>query len=70
MERFNPGDASRTLAPTESIEALRLDLNDWYGELKSGWYWLQVNFGAESGIGERTTNQLQFWIVAPEENGQ
>ncbi len=69
-DQFDPGNASRTLAPSESFEALRLDLNEWYAGLKPGWYWLQVNFGADSGIGEGTTDQLQFWIVEPDKSGQ
>ena len=66
IDQFDPGNASRTLAPSESFVAIRLDLNDWYAGLKPGWYSLQVNFGAESGIGEGTTDHLQFWIVEPD----
>ncbi len=69
-DQFDPGNASRTLAPSESLEAMRLNLNDWYAGLKPGWYMLQVKFGTDSGIGEGTTNQLQFWIVEPDQNGQ
>ncbi len=62
-EQFDPGRAARMLAPSESFEALRVDLNDWFAGLKPGGYWLQANFGTESGIGEGTTNRLQIWIV-------
>jgi hypothetical protein len=65
-DRFDPGNASRTLAPTESFEAARLDLNDWYAGLQRGGYWLHLTFGADSGVGEGTTNRIQFWIVEPE----
>lgn len=60
--RFDPGDASRTLAPTESFEAMRLDLNDWYAGLRPGGYRLRLTFGPDSGVGEGTTNELEFWI--------
>ncbi len=67
--RFDPGDASRTLAPTESFEAARLDLDDWYGELPPGHYWLHLTFGADSGVGEGTTNRMEFWIIEPDKRG-
>lgn len=61
-DRFDPGNASRTLAPTESFDACRLDLNDWYTGLQPGNYWLQVTFGADSGVGAGKTNRMKFWI--------
>jgi hypothetical protein len=65
-DRFEPGNASRTLAPTESFEAFRIDLNDWYAGLRPGGYLLSLTFGADAGIGEGRTNDLEFWIVEPD----
>jgi hypothetical protein len=45
---------------------LRLDLADWYGALPSGRYHIHLTFGADSGVGEGTTNAMEFWIVEPE----
>ena len=61
---------ARTLAPTESFEAVRLDLNDWYGELQPGRYWLELTFGADSGIGEGTTNQIDIEVLGHVEVGR
>jgi len=69
-DRFDPGNASRTLAPTESFEAVRLDLNDWYAGLQPGGYWLELKFGADSGVGEGRTNFMEFWIAEPDKRGQ
>jgi hypothetical protein len=63
--RFDPGDAFRTLAPTESFEAMSLDLNDWFGPLAPGSYRLQATFSAVSGVEEGTTYQLPFAIGDP-----
>jgi hypothetical protein len=69
-DRFDPGNASRTLAPTESFEAMRLDLNDWYAGLQPGRYHLHLTFDADSGLGEGTTNRLEFQIVEPDPSGR
>jgi hypothetical protein len=68
-DRFVPGNASRTLAPTASFDACRLDLNDWYAGLQPGGYWFHLTFGADSGIGQGTTNRMEFWIVEPDKRG-
>ena len=65
-EQFDPNKAARMLAPSESFEALRVNLADWYAGLKPGGYWLQMNFETESGIGEGTTNRLQIRIDEPD----
>lgn len=63
---FDPGARSRMLAPTESFEAMRLDINDWFPGLTPGMYWFYVDFAPQSGLGKGTTNRLQFWIVDPD----
>ncbi len=68
-DRFDPGNASWPLAPTESFEALRLDLNEWYAGLQPGGYRIHLRFGADSGVGEGTTNWLEFWIVETDKRG-
>ena len=60
--RFDPGDASRILAPTESLEAMQIDLNDWFAPLGPGNYRARVTFAKESGLGEGTTNDAYFVI--------
>ncbi len=67
-DRFDPGNASRTLAPTASFDACRLDLSDWYAGLQPGGYWFHLTFGADSGVGEGTTNRMEFWIVEPDKH--
>ena len=52
------------------LRGVRLDLNDWYAGLKPGGYWLHLTFGADSGIGEGTTNEMAFWIVEPDKPGR
>lgn len=64
-DRIDAGNASRNLAPTESFEALRLDLNDWYGRLQPGRYVFHIEFDAASGIGPGQTNAVRFSIVEP-----
>jgi hypothetical protein len=69
-DRFEAGNASRMLAPTESFGAMRIDVSDWYARLEPGVYWLELAFGADSGLGEGTTNRLEFWIVEADKQGQ
>jgi len=49
---------------------MRLDLNDRYAGLQPGGYWLHLTFGADSGVGEGTTNRMEFWIADPDKRGQ
>ena len=63
--RFDPGDASRSLAPTESFDALRIDLADWFGPLAPGSYRLHATFAADSGLGEGRTSDLYFTVGDP-----
>lgn len=53
--RFDPGPASRTLAPTEAFEAARIDLNEWFSGLRPGSYRLRIDFGEDSGLGRGRT---------------
>ena len=66
---FDPGSAVRALAPTESFVAMQIDLNDWYAGLPPGGYRLELTFGADSGIGEGSTNWLSFSIDDPDARG-
>jgi hypothetical protein len=61
---FDPGDAARSLAPTESLQVLTLDLNDWYAGLKPGPYRLHLKFTADSGLAEGTSNDV-FFVIGP-----
>jgi hypothetical protein len=65
--RFDPGDASRPLGPTESFEALSLDLNDWFAGLAPGSYQFRMTFAPDSGLGEGGTNEAFFRIGDPED---
>jgi hypothetical protein len=60
--RFDPGGASRILAPTESFVAMQIDLNDWFAPLRPGSYRAHVTFAKDSGLGEGTTNDAYFVI--------
>jgi hypothetical protein len=63
--RFDPGNASRLLAPTDSFDALRIDLADWFGPLAPGSYRLHATFAADSGLGEGQTSDLYFTVGDP-----
>jgi hypothetical protein len=63
--RFDPGDASRSLAPTESFEAMQLDLADWFGPLAPGNYTCHLTFAADSGLGEGRTSDLYLTVGDP-----
>ncbi len=68
--RFEPGDASRILAPTESFEAMQIDLSDWFGALGAGTYRVHLTFAKNSGLGEGTTNDAYFAIGEPSNSGR
>ena len=59
---FDPGDGSRLLAPLETFEAMRLDLNDWFDLTKPGSYRVGATFDADSGIGEGSASQAYFGV--------
>ena len=63
---FDPGPSSRSLAPLESFEAVRFDLNDWFDLSKPGRYRVGLTFTADSGVGEGSSSQAYFQ-VGPEE---
>jgi hypothetical protein len=54
------------LAPTESFEAMQVNLDDWFAPLAPGTYRLQVTFGEESGVGSGTSSEAFFTIGAPD----
>ena len=62
MPTSNPGDATRSLAPLESFEAMRIDLNDWFDMTKPGKYQLGVTFDASSGLGQGSSGDVQFQV--------
>lgn len=59
---FEPGDATRTLAPLESFEAMRIDLNDWFDMTRPGRYSLAVTFDASSGLGQGSSGDVVFHV--------
>jgi hypothetical protein len=59
---FDPGEGSRLLAPLESFEAMRLDLNEWFDLTRPGSYRVGVTFAADSGIGEGSASQAYFRV--------
>ena len=63
---FDPGQGTRLLAPLETFEAIRLDLNDWFDLTKAGSYRVGVTFGADSGIGEGSAAEAYFRIGGDE----
>lgn len=63
---FDPGEGTRTLAPLETFEAMRFDLNDWFDLTKPGAYRLHVTFTADSGIGEGVSNDAFFQVGGDE----
>jgi hypothetical protein len=67
---FTPGSASRTLGPAESIEALRLDLNDWFAIDRPGLYRLRINFTKDCGFAEGASNETTFPIVEAPAGGR
>jgi len=64
--QFDPGGASRTLGPTESFEALRVDLRDWFGTLGPGSYHVRIAVSQDSGIGNGTSGGGNFSIRTEE----
>jgi|GEM_PF-3463045 len=65
---FDPGNESRSLAPLETFEAMRFDLNDWFDLTKPGKYYFRVNFAADSGIGEGSTKDVYFQVGGDEDD--
>ncbi len=65
-DAFVPGEATRSLAPFEAFEAMQLDLNDWFDLTRTGSYYVQVKFAADSGVGEGTSNDWSFSISDPD----
>jgi hypothetical protein len=63
---FEPNKASRTLAPLEAFEAMRLDLNDWFALTKPGSYRVRVNFEADSGLGAGSATEAYFRLGVKE----
>ena len=63
---FEPGNGSRLLAPLESFEVMRLDLNDWFDLTKPGRYRAGVNFAADCGLGEGSASHVDFQIGGDE----
>ncbi len=61
-DHFEPGDATRTLAPLESFEAMRIDLNDCFDMTRPGRYELAVTFDASSGLGKGSSGNLRFQV--------
>ena len=59
---FNPGAASRLLAPLDGFEAIRLDLNDWFDLTKPGTYRVRATFAAGSGLGEGSSSEAYFQV--------
>jgi hypothetical protein len=59
---FDAGDASRTLAPTDSFAAMQIERSDWFGPLGPGAYRVRITFAKNSGLGEGPTNDLFFMI--------
>jgi hypothetical protein len=60
--RFNPDLLTRTLEAAESFDAFSIRLEDWFDIERQGTYNLRIRFGAESGIGEGTSNESYFPI--------
>ena len=60
--RFDPAEATRMLTPTESFEAMRIALNDWFAALGPGTYRARIAFAKNSGLGEGKTNDAYFTI--------
>jgi hypothetical protein len=60
--RFDPGPASRSLAPLESFEAGRLDPADWFDVSRPGRYRLAVKFDSDSGVGEGYGTEVYFQV--------
>ena len=62
VARFDPGEGSRTLAPLEAFEAMRIDLNDWFDLTMPGPYRLRVTFAAASGVAEGSASEVHFRV--------
>ncbi len=59
---FEPDNATRWLAPLESFEAMRLDLNDWFDLTRPGRYDLVVTFDTNSGLGKGSSGGARFQV--------
>jgi hypothetical protein len=59
---FVPGPETRSLAPFETMDLIRLDLNDQFDLTKPGTYRIQVMFTADSGVGEGGSNHWLFTV--------
>jgi hypothetical protein len=64
-DRFDPGAGARPLSAFEELEAMRLDLNDWFDLNRPGSYRVRLAFAADSGLGEGATNDRYFTVVDP-----
>ena len=63
--RLAPDAATRTLEPAGSFDAFSLKVEDWFDVSRPGTYRLRVRFGADSGLGEGTSNEQIFPVPEP-----
>ena len=63
---FDPGDASKSLAPLEAFEAMRFDVRDWFDVSKPGRYRLRATFATDAGVGEGTSGDAYFQVGGDE----
>ncbi len=61
-DRFDPKDGTRPLAAFESLDAMQIDLTDWFDLTKPGSYSVRLQFTDESGFGEGMSNDASFTV--------
>ncbi len=64
VHHFEPAEASRTLEPLESFEAMRLNINEWFDLSEPARYHFWVTFDADSGFGETRAAAFSFQVGA------
>lgn len=66
-DRFDADAATRPMAPFETLDAMRLEVGDWFDVSRTGYYRVRLVFAADSGVGAGTTNDAYFQVGQPEE---
>jgi hypothetical protein len=61
-DRFDPRDEPRPLSAFEALDALRLDLTDWFDLTRPGSYRVRLRFSGDSGVGEGASNDWSFTV--------
>jgi hypothetical protein len=61
-DRFDPGPATRPLGPFEALDAMPIELTEWFDLTRTGSYRVHLSLTVDSGLGEGTSNELYLTV--------